>query len=269
MSTEHAQPDAGTDVALSNSLADLAARIRIEHEATDAALKSSVEHAMAAGDLLIEAKGQVKHGQWLPWLTDHCAMSERTAQLYMKIAKNRETIESQIRNGVADLTLGQAAALMMMTADMKKVLDFVKQVETTDDPEKIINLCIEHGFPVIRAPDYNMFANCTEDEKREWHGFLLFLVKHDGAVVGGGVEEHVEWILQRPFKNVEEWLGPEGNKFRWWSHPFAAEYMEAWRAFAAEHASLTIADINAELVRINAYQKANPQPAIKTKRRRR
>jgi hypothetical protein len=50
----------------SNSLADLAARIRNYHEATVAALKSSVEFAMNAGDLLIEAKAQLKHGQWLP-----------------------------------------------------------------------------------------------------------------------------------------------------------------------------------------------------------
>jgi len=41
-----------TDIATSNSLADLAHRIRVEHEATASALKSSVEHAMAAGDLL-------------------------------------------------------------------------------------------------------------------------------------------------------------------------------------------------------------------------
>ena len=62
-------------------------------------------HAMAAGDLLIEAKAQLKHGQWLPWLAKHCVISERTAQLYVKLAKKRTTIEKeQIRN-VADLTL--------------------------------------------------------------------------------------------------------------------------------------------------------------------
>ena len=53
----------------SNSLADLAARIRAEHEATAVALRLSVMHAMAAGELLIEAKAQLgRHGAWLPWL---------------------------------------------------------------------------------------------------------------------------------------------------------------------------------------------------------
>jgi len=41
---------------LSNSLADLAARIRSEHEAHTVAMRRSLEHAIAAGELLIEAK---------------------------------------------------------------------------------------------------------------------------------------------------------------------------------------------------------------------
>jgi len=45
------------------------------------ALKNSVRHAIAAGTLLIEAKDKLGHGQWLPWLRDHCTISERTAQL--------------------------------------------------------------------------------------------------------------------------------------------------------------------------------------------
>jgi hypothetical protein len=43
----------------SNSLTDLAARIMAEHEATAVALQRSVKHAMAAGDLLLEAKAQL------------------------------------------------------------------------------------------------------------------------------------------------------------------------------------------------------------------
>jgi hypothetical protein len=45
------------DLARSNSLVDLAACIGAEHEATAASLKSVVEHAMAAGDVLLEELG--------------------------------------------------------------------------------------------------------------------------------------------------------------------------------------------------------------------
>jgi hypothetical protein len=43
----------------SSSLAELAARIRVEHEASGVALKEGLRHAIAAGELLIEAKAQL------------------------------------------------------------------------------------------------------------------------------------------------------------------------------------------------------------------
>ena len=106
----------------SNSLADLAARIRAEHEATSLALRRTVEHAMAAGDLLLEAKATVPHGQWLQWFADNCGpISERTGQLYMKLAKNRATIEKEMANpqSVADLTLNEAAALCVLAGRLE------------------------------------------------------------------------------------------------------------------------------------------------------
>jgi Protein of unknown function (DUF3102) len=81
----------------SNSLTDLAVRIRQEHEASAGAIERGAQHAMNAGDLLIEAKAQLKHGQRLPWLRDHCSMSERTAQLYMRMAKARPEVEANPR----------------------------------------------------------------------------------------------------------------------------------------------------------------------------
>jgi hypothetical protein len=71
----------------SNSLADLAARIKTEHEAASGAITASVAHAIAAGDLLLEAKPQLPHGQWLPWLRNHCGTPARTAQTYMELAR--------------------------------------------------------------------------------------------------------------------------------------------------------------------------------------
>jgi hypothetical protein len=84
-----------------------------------AALRDSVRHAIAAGELLIEAKEQLAHGRWLPWLRDQCTISERTAQLYMRVVKNRAEIEAQIRNGVADLSLNEVAALLMLSSDVR------------------------------------------------------------------------------------------------------------------------------------------------------
>jgi hypothetical protein len=45
------------------SLGKLAEQINAEHQACEAALRSGLRHAVRAGELLTEAKGQVKHGE--------------------------------------------------------------------------------------------------------------------------------------------------------------------------------------------------------------
>ena len=93
----------------SNYLVDIAARIKTEHEAVSASLKKSASHAIAAGELLLEAKArpEIKHGQWSPWLREHCGLSERTAQRYMRVAKSREVIEAKY-DTMSDLTINGA-----------------------------------------------------------------------------------------------------------------------------------------------------------------
>src|SRR5882672_3896846 len=39
------------------------------------------------GDLLLEAKAQCEHGQWLVWLDDEFEWSEDTAERYVKVAE--------------------------------------------------------------------------------------------------------------------------------------------------------------------------------------
>jgi hypothetical protein len=108
----------------SNSLADLAARIQQEHAAVAGALKTSLVHAMAAGDLLIQAKTQVPHGQWLPWLRNHCQVSERMAQRYIRLARNRAVIEAKC-DTVSDL--GVRGALNLISANRSSSDDFISK----------------------------------------------------------------------------------------------------------------------------------------------
>ena len=88
-------------------LIDIAARIRIEHQAVAASLKRSIEHAIAAGELLLEAKDQIPHGQWLPWLEQRCGVTPRAAQMYMRVAKHRAAIELKYED-TSHLTIADA-----------------------------------------------------------------------------------------------------------------------------------------------------------------
>ena len=88
----------------------LAEAISREHEAAVNAAREGLQHARRAGALLLEAKGQCAHGEWLPWVHERCAFSERTAQVYMRIARQWPELENPQR--VADLPLRQAVALL-------------------------------------------------------------------------------------------------------------------------------------------------------------
>jgi hypothetical protein len=117
----------------SNSLTDLAARIYAGHVAVQESLKLAVKCAMDTGDMLLEAKEQVGHGEWMDWLRDHCDMSQRTANLYMRLAKNRKVIEAT--GDVAGLTLNSAARLLASPKD-----------ETEEQDDKL-----EKSFAEIRV----------------------------------------------------------------------------------------------------------------------
>ena len=95
----------------SNRLPIIEAQIKIEHDACLSAVRTSIEHAIKAGALLEEAKGLLKHGQWLPWLSDHCGLSDRIAQRYMRLARNAKSAT------MADLGIAAADRLLGLLAE--------------------------------------------------------------------------------------------------------------------------------------------------------
>ena len=65
------------------NLDDLAKQITAEHNAATGAARSAVEHAHRCGQLLIQAKQQLRHGKFLPWLKNRVKLSPRQSQKYM------------------------------------------------------------------------------------------------------------------------------------------------------------------------------------------
>ena len=49
-------------------------------------LRSAVDSARAAGDLLLQIRKQIGHGGWTEWLKQHWNHSDRVAQRYMQLA---------------------------------------------------------------------------------------------------------------------------------------------------------------------------------------
>jgi hypothetical protein len=96
----------------SNRLPVLATSINDHLAAADAATRRGLEHAIAAGTLLIEAKDLVGHGEWIPWLQANCRLGERQAQTYMRLARNRHKLEELKTRSDSYLTIAAAEALV-------------------------------------------------------------------------------------------------------------------------------------------------------------
>lgn len=69
---------------------DIAADANREHRLVETVKHNLVAHAVKCGELLIEAKGRLEHGEFEAWVDAHCEFSQRTAQVYMKVAVELE-----------------------------------------------------------------------------------------------------------------------------------------------------------------------------------
>jgi hypothetical protein len=99
---------------VNSALADLAERINGEHAAAVASFRTVIDHAIACGRLLIEAKDKVEHGAWIPWLEANCTVTPRLCQYYMRIA--REPARPENAKPVSHLTIREAISV---TSDRK------------------------------------------------------------------------------------------------------------------------------------------------------
>ena len=75
-------------------------------------LRNDIGNIIKRGDLLLEAKDQLGHGEWLPWLEENFDMEERTAQRAMAAAKFAAKYDN-----VSDLRLTKAALYELSTGD--------------------------------------------------------------------------------------------------------------------------------------------------------
>jgi hypothetical protein len=95
---------------------ELAQRARAEHEAVGAALRDTVRHAMAAVEILLEAKAGMPHGLFGDWLETKAGVPRRTAQVYMRLARELPKLPQEKRNAVAHLSLRDAIAELSRTS---------------------------------------------------------------------------------------------------------------------------------------------------------
>lgn len=116
---------------------------------------------LGIGDRLIEAKSLLSHGEWLPWLTERVEFSERTAQRFIRLAK-------EWRNPTALSDLGTAKALALLALPPEERESFMSENHIVDGEEKsVIDMTSRELERAIRERDEaRMAADAAKADAR-------------------------------------------------------------------------------------------------------
>ena len=87
--------------------------------------KTAGDAILAIGHRLIEAKSLLAHGEWLPWLTEQVEFSERSAQTFMRLAREWSNPQT-----LADL--GAAKVLVLLSLPEPEREAFLAEVSAED-----------------------------------------------------------------------------------------------------------------------------------------
>jgi hypothetical protein len=111
------------------------------HRGVERSLGSALDHAIQSGEHLIAAKEQVSRGEWIAWVEKHFEGSLETAQVYMRLARNQENL-----NTYRDTNLSISEA--------RRILSPPKEEEPgkEDEVPKLRSVVVD-GEPRIKLPD--------------------------------------------------------------------------------------------------------------------
>lgn len=84
------------------------------------------------GKRLIEAKAQLKHGEWLPWLSEKVEFSEASAQRFMQLAREYE-------NPALVRDLGASKALVLLALPASERENFASEKHLVNGEEKSVS----------------------------------------------------------------------------------------------------------------------------------
>ena len=118
-----------------------AAEICALQQKIETAVQSALTHALDAGDILLKAKADAGHKGWASFL-EAGRIKDRTAQVYMQLAKARSVIEAADPQSSADLSI--AGALRLITKPRSKSPSKADAPdEGTKDPSPATTLSVD------------------------------------------------------------------------------------------------------------------------------
>ena len=154
-----AKPDLGAIIAQTMAPPDEARSIEIiTNDILDAQRKGG-EAVLTIGRCLIEAKDMLPHGEWLPWLAEKVGYSEKTAQNFMRLAR-----EFSNPQAIADLGATKALKLLALPADERE--QFVADHNVIDMTTRQLEQAIRERDEARAAAEHAAAEQRTAEEAR-------------------------------------------------------------------------------------------------------
>jgi hypothetical protein len=200
---DHKRQSAG-----SNRLPVIASSINDHLAAADAATRRGLEHAIAAGHLLIEAKELVEHGNWLPWLKANCRIGTRQAQTWMRLARHRHRLDAIKYAPGAHLTIHAAEALVGRPRPERPhglpgQLDMLGGPVVTADPASVGQTFVPTNAREIRALMGHVVSWLhnwsVADERRRFK--IIQIIEHAGRLIEQLAHETAADLDSPPLRN--------------------------------------------------------------------
>lgn len=123
------------------------------------AKRAGGEAILTIGRCLMEAKEMLPHGEWLPWLTEKVEFSPRTAQNFMRLA--REWTNTQT---LADLGASKALTLLALPPEERE--QFVSENNVIDMSARQLEQAIKDRDEARKAAEEAKAEAATAEEAR-------------------------------------------------------------------------------------------------------
>ena len=124
------------------------------------AKRAGGEAILTIGRCLIEAKDMLSHGGWLPWLNERVELSERTAQKFMRLAR-----EWSNPSALADL--GATKALMLLALPKEERDQFVAGHDVVDMTSRQLEQAIKERDDAKAAAEQAAADQRTAEQARD------------------------------------------------------------------------------------------------------
>jgi hypothetical protein len=136
------------------------------------ALKRETADILAIGNLLVEAKAKVEHGQWLPWLRQEFLMTDRSAQNYMKAAEfaAKNEIVADLRLSPSALYLLSGDSYWVDECDRREATDVIVKVASKERVgSDLAKEIIDKTRAKRKARDYAIAEAMADDKEQAKH----------------------------------------------------------------------------------------------------